>query len=56
MINQGFAVLPKSATSSRIASNIQLKGITLSEQDYADITELGRKHNFPIEWKATAWP
>lgn len=59
MVNpsNNFAVLPKSATSARIASNIQiahLEGV-LTDQDISDINELAEE-NMPIEWKADGFP
>lgn len=57
MLRNDFAVLPKSATAARIASNIQLAGLegVLTEQDMEDINELA-KENMPIEWKAHGFP
>lgn len=53
----GFALLPKSATSTRIASNIQLEGLEglLTESDMADINELA-KEDMPVDWKAHDYP
>lgn len=55
MIHHGFAMLPKSATTSRIASNIQLVGLSLTDQEVKEIDEL-QKANMPIEWKAHGFP
>ncbi len=55
--SNNFAVLPKSATAARIASNIQIGGLEglLTEQDIQDINELSAE-NMPIEWKAHGYP
>jgi diketogulonate reductase-like aldo/keto reductase len=59
MVNpsNNFAVLPKSATTSRIASNIQIAQLlgVLSDKDISDINELADE-NMPIEWKAHGFP
>jgi len=50
-------VLAKSATPSRIASNIQLEGIeNLSEAVMAAINELSKCPPITICWKAHEYP
>lgn len=55
--SNNFAVLPKSATAARIASNIQIADLDgiLTEKDISDINELAAE-NMPIEWKAHGFP
>ena len=55
--SNNFALLPKSATASRIASNIQISGLEnlLTDQDVSDINKLAAE-NMPIEWKAHGFP
>jgi len=55
--SNNFAILAKSATASRIASNIQLKHLEpLSDKDVADINELSKEPPITICWKAHAFP
>ncbi|CDW88713.1 aldo keto reductase [Stylonychia lemnae] len=49
-IANGFNVLPKSATEERIKSNIELEGLALSEEDLAQINELGQNNRFKVCW------
>jgi methylglyoxal/glyoxal reductase len=54
---RNFAVLAKSATASRIASNIQLAGLDpLTEADVAAINELSKCPPITICWKAHEYP
>jgi 2,5-diketo-D-gluconate reductase A len=42
LISQGFIVLPKSVHEDRIASNLQLEGLELSQADIEEIAQLGK--------------
>jgi diketogulonate reductase-like aldo/keto reductase len=55
--SNNFAILAKSATPSRIASNIQLAGLEpLSDKDMAEINELSKLPHITICWKAHGYP
>jgi len=55
--SNNFAVLAKSATPARIASNIQLEGLEpLSQSDVEAINELSKCPPITICWKATEYP
>jgi diketogulonate reductase-like aldo/keto reductase len=57
LIHHNIAILAKSATPSRIASNIQLADLEpLSEKDVADINELSKLPHITICWKAHGYP
>eukprot|EP00347_Sterkiella_histriomuscorum_P018858 403343902 len=47
-IAKGFNVLPKSATEGRIKSNIELDGLSLTDEDVERIDELGRTQRFKV--------
>ena len=49
LLAKGYIVLPKSATEARLANNLLLEGIKLSEEDIRQMDELA-KENFKIEW------
>ncbi len=52
-----FAILAKSQTPSRIASNIQLAGLeSLSQEDVEAINELSKCPPITICWKAHGYP
>ena len=50
LLSQGFIVLPKSEHDDRIARNIRLEGIQLSEDDIREIGELGKSHIMKVCW------
>ena len=55
--SNNFAILAKSATPSRIASNIQLAGLEpLSDKDMAEVNELSKLPHITICWKAHGYP
>ncbi len=41
-IAKGYAVIPKSTNEQRIASNIQLEGASLTEDEISLIDEIGK--------------
>ena len=46
-------MLPKSVTESRIANNIQINHIKLSEEEIQSIDELGKTNSIRINWDPT---
>jgi diketogulonate reductase-like aldo/keto reductase len=50
LISKGFIVLPKSVHEERIASNIQLEGIVLTEEDINAIDALGKSNSLKVCW------
>jgi diketogulonate reductase-like aldo/keto reductase len=49
-IHKGYVMLPKSETESRIANNIQLNGLSLNEEEIAEIDELGKTNSSKVCW------
>ena len=49
-IANDFNVLPKSATESRVQTNILLDGLALSAEDVARIDALSKTESFKVEW------
>lgn len=50
LVQKGFIVLPKSVHEERIASNIQLEGITLTEDEVREIDSLGKNNSLKVCW------
>lgn len=50
LMAKGFVVLPKSTNEDRMANNIQLEGLQISQQDISQIDELGRQSFTKVCW------
>ena len=50
LIHKGYVVLPKSDHEERIASNIQLKGMQLSDENIRQIDSLGKTYSLKVCW------
>ncbi|TNV76491.1 hypothetical protein FGO68_gene8750 [Halteria grandinella] len=50
LIAKGFIVLPKSVHEERIANNIKLEGINLTEDDIKQLDELGKNNSLKVCW------
>ena len=50
LLGKGYIILPRSSKENHIASNIQLEGNTLTEEEVAQIDSVSRQNSVKVCW------
>jgi diketogulonate reductase-like aldo/keto reductase len=50
LLGKGYVVLPRSSKENHIASNIQIEGITLTNEEVSQIDKLSRENSVKVCW------